>query len=96
MGWEEWREGGREQKFCGRLHQPTINDALHAPLVGSQKEVVDEALITWIIEDFQAFNVVESEAFQEFLKTLNPRYQLPTRKTVAKRVKSLSSLPCSA
>ena len=56
------------------FHQPTISEALTLPIRGEMKEELDDALIGWIVEDFQAFNVVASPAFKEFLALLNPRF----------------------
>ena len=55
------------------LLQPTIGEALTLPIRGEQKEELDRALIGWIVEDFQAFNVTASPAFKEFLALLNPK-----------------------
>jgi len=60
-------------KLTRDLLQPSIDEALAAPIHGEQKNELDNALIGWIIEDFQAFNVTDSSAFREFLALLNPR-----------------------
>ena len=66
--------------YLPQTKQFTLDEAFNAPLKGQRKEELDEALITWIIEDFQAFYVVDSPAFQEFVSKLNPRYSAPPGK----------------
>src|SRR2546429_467146 len=48
-----------------------------------------ELLIQWIITDQQAFSVVESEDFHEFITALNQRFQLPTRQAISENILDL-------
>ena len=40
-------------------------------------------LVYMIVKSFQSFRLVEREEFRFFVKALNPKYNCPTRKTVA-------------
>uniref|UniRef100_A0AAG5CZ13 BED-type domain-containing protein n=1 Tax=Anopheles atroparvus TaxID=41427 RepID=A0AAG5CZ13_ANOAO len=48
------------------------------------KESLDRSLIITICKDNLPFNLVESPNFQAFVTHLNPKYSMPSRKTVAK------------
>lgn len=49
-------------------------------------ETIEEALIRWIIIDQQSFSVVNNEPFRFLLQKLDPRFQIPCRQTIAKRI----------
>jgi len=84
--WEHLRK--RHPAYVPELTQLSVTESLLAPLRSAQREDIDDALLGWIVEDFQAFNVVSSEAFKEFVAKLNPRYSVPCRQTMSKRVDS--------
>ncbi|KAL7834797.1 hypothetical protein SRHO_G00290440 [Serrasalmus rhombeus] len=54
---------------------PRINSA-------SRKQMLDEALLNFILMDCQPLSIVESEGFKELVQVLEPSYVLPTRKTI--------------
>ncbi|XP_076863998.1 uncharacterized protein LOC143516329 isoform X2 [Brachyhypopomus gauderio] len=58
---------------------PRINSA-------SRKQMLDEALLNFILTDCQPLSIVESEGFKELVQVLEPSYVLPTRKTIKKMV----------
>ena len=58
------------------LKQASFDELNALPLSASHQNFVDEALLSWIIEQFQPFMVVDSEAFKEFVSTLNPKYEI--------------------
>lgn len=47
-----------------------------------KKKDLDKKLALMIAKDFQPLSIVEDEGFREFIKYLNPRYQLISRKTL--------------
>ncbi|KAM9391425.1 uncharacterized protein KZ484_002886 [Pholidichthys leucotaenia] len=48
----------------------------------SSKQVLDEALLNFIVKDYQPLSIVENEGFRELVQALQPSYVLPTRKTI--------------
>nr|XP_061832340.1 uncharacterized protein LOC133616769 [Nerophis lumbriciformis] len=56
---------------------PRINSA-------TRKQMLDEALLNFIVMDCQPLSIVESEGFRELVQVLEPSYVLPTRKTIKK------------
>ncbi|XP_061794367.1 E3 SUMO-protein ligase ZBED1-like isoform X1 [Nerophis lumbriciformis] len=56
---------------------PRINSA-------TRKQMLDEALLNFIVTDCQPLSIVESEGFRELVQVLEPSYVLPTRKTIKK------------
>ena len=63
--------------------QAKIEDALRTPMTPTEAAVMDQLLRNFIIEGLQAFRMVESPAFRDFVRALNCRYQAPCRQTVA-------------
>ncbi|KAL0872158.1 hypothetical protein ABMA27_004567 [Loxostege sticticalis] len=47
---------------------------------------VDKALIKMVCIDFQPLQVVENTGFQEYTRTLNPNYELPSRKILSEKM----------
>lgn len=43
-------------------------------------------LINWVIADCQPFRVVDNIHFKEFITSLNPRFQIPSRQTLRKKI----------
>ena len=52
----------------------------------SSNDDITELLLDWIIDDKQAFRVVENEKFRRFINVLDPAYVLPVRKTISSKV----------
>ncbi|KAK9233722.1 ribonuclease H-like domain-containing protein [Lipomyces kononenkoae] len=48
----------------------------------------DDRLLQWIVDDQQAFSVVEVPSFRSFINGINPKYTIPSRKTVTRRIVS--------
>ncbi|CAH1107911.1 unnamed protein product [Psylliodes chrysocephalus] len=44
---------------------------------------IDRCLVELITRDYQPISIVEDKGFRNFVNTLNPSYQIPTRKTVS-------------
>ncbi|XP_040151483.1 E3 SUMO-protein ligase ZBED1-like [Anopheles arabiensis] len=47
------------------------------------KKKIDTLLLLMICKEYQPFSVVENEYFARFVKALNPKYVLPTRKSIS-------------
>lgn len=45
-----------------------------------QKEEMDNSLLEMIVLDFQPFSFIENAGFKNFVRKLNPLYQIPSRK----------------
>ncbi|XP_051925028.1 uncharacterized protein LOC127602733 [Hippocampus zosterae] len=48
----------------------------------SRKHALDQAVLNFIIKESQPLSIVESDGFRQLLRTLEPSYVLPSRKTV--------------
>ena len=57
----------------------------------TRKDLADQAMIDWIVVNFQSFMVVENVFFTKFLTELNPAYTPIVRQTVSNRI--VKSLP---
>ena len=74
---------------------PSKTKKIQITILGTIK--IDEAVLKIITTDLQPLSVVEDAGFQSLLHLIDPRYQLPSRKTVtrmlpdgyAKRVKKI-------
>lgn len=64
-------------------NQSIIRQYTHKKLSKSSQQAVDNALLAFIVKDFQAFSIVECASFRQFVATLNPTYRLPARKTLS-------------
>ena len=56
---------------------------------GRSNNNITELLLDWIIDDKQAFRVVENEKFRRFINVLDPAYVLPVRQTISTKVEVL-------
>ncbi|KAM9343931.1 uncharacterized protein KZ484_016309 [Pholidichthys leucotaenia] len=52
----------------------------------SSKQMLDEAVLSFILKDCQPLSIVESEGFRELVQVLQPSYVLLTRKTIKQMV----------
>lgn len=58
----------------------------HAKLQGEEYSDILNNLVDWVIADCQPFRVVDSLYFKEFITSLNPRFQIPSRQTLRKKI----------
>ena len=58
----------------------------NSKLSSRRQQVLDDLLIKFIVDDYQAFNLTNSESFRTFLFALNSGYVLPDPKTVKQRI----------
>ncbi|XP_046335904.1 E3 SUMO-protein ligase ZBED1-like [Haliotis rufescens] len=56
------------------------------PPNSERSKAITKALAQFIVKDLQPFSIVESEGFVNLVKTLEPRYKLPNRKTLSKKI----------
>lgn len=47
------------------------------------KLIIDKKLLEMIIQDQETFSLVEGQGFRNFVQSLNPHYELPTRKMIS-------------
>jgi len=65
--------GNKSQTTCTKLQ-------------GDEYLVHFNKLVKWVIRDSQSFRVVDSFEFRDFLIGLNPRFQVPSRQTIRKKI----------
>ncbi|KAG8238757.1 hypothetical protein J437_LFUL018321 [Ladona fulva] len=57
--------------------QRTLNRFIHRPLGVKTSQLIDETLLKFLISQYLPFSLVEQPAFKTFIRSLNPKYQLP-------------------
>ncbi|GFO40963.1 Zinc finger bed domain-containing protein 1 [Plakobranchus ocellatus] len=72
------------------LLQPTLQSTLSRTKMyepGSAKnQKLDDLVVSMIVKDLQPFTKVEDEGFKALVAGLDPRYQLPKRRTIARKL----------
>lgn len=63
--------------------QSTIPNFSARPVSKTQKHVLDDALLRFVVKDMQAFSIVDQPSFRELMNKMNPGYSIPTRKTLS-------------
>jgi hypothetical protein len=56
-------------------------------LSSSQENKITQRLIEWIVKSQRPISIVEDDGFLQFIKELNPKYPLPSRKKIKALVK---------
>lgn len=64
--------------------QKTIGTFFYKQMSNKKKNDINASLVKTIAKNYLSFRLVESDVFKEFVKELNPAYQLPCRKTISK------------
>jgi len=64
--------------------QTSVSNYLPKKISVDAKKKLDQILLKLFVKDFQPFKVVEDLGFKEFVKALNPSYELPNRNTISK------------
>ncbi|KAM9408688.1 uncharacterized protein KZ484_001083 isoform 1-T2 [Pholidichthys leucotaenia] len=67
--------------YRARRHEHEVTDTPRID-AASRKQMLDEALLNFMVKDCQPLSIVESEGFRELIQALQPSYVLPTRKTI--------------
>ncbi|XP_052743491.1 E3 SUMO-protein ligase ZBED1-like [Bicyclus anynana] len=62
---------------------PKLTQFFHKPLSAKKTEYLNKLLVKVFTKNFLAFNLIESAELKQFIKELNPSYQLPSRKTLS-------------
>ncbi|KAG8238645.1 hypothetical protein J437_LFUL018477 [Ladona fulva] len=62
--------------------QTPLNQFIHHPLGVKTSQHIDETLLKLLISQYLPFSLVEQPVFKTFIRSLNPNYQLPNRKTL--------------
>ena len=73
----------------GEPKQSSIKEAfgVSAPLSKSKKEALDNAVEDYISYGLCPLSTVDDESFVKLIKTVEPRYSVPTRNTVVSRLR---------
>jgi hypothetical protein len=62
-------------------------DIVLPDLLGNEQKVaVFDALVKWVVDDKQSFRVVENPLFKKLMRTLNPLYVVPSRRTLVRGI----------
>jgi len=64
--------------------QTSVSNYLPKKISVDAKKKIDQILLKLFVKDFQPFKIVEDSGFIEFVKALNPSYELPNRNTISK------------
>jgi hypothetical protein len=62
--------------------KPSQVDTFSEPMTEKAKAEITKAFIMWVVDDLQPFTTCERDSFIEFVQRLNPRYTIPSRKTL--------------
>jgi len=81
----------RHKENCQTI-QTSIVNAIKFPLPHEEQQKVQTALISFIVQDEQAFSVAESPSFKALVAVLNPRASLPSKKTLIKEVEEQAKI----
>ncbi|GFR91484.1 zinc finger BED domain-containing protein 4 [Elysia marginata] len=72
------------------LFQPTLQSTLSRTKVyepeSAKKKFLDDLVVNMIVKDLQPFSVVEDEGFRSLVAGLDPKYQLPSRRTITRKL----------
>ena len=70
--------------------QPTIEQTINSTTLFSNESTkrkrMDDALVEMITTDMQPPSIVEDRGFVKFIKVTEPRYQLPSRRTIMRKL----------
>jgi len=69
-----------------KKRQTSVVGYLPKKLSVDAKKKLDQTLLKLFVNDFQPFKVVEDSGFKQFVKLLNPNYELPNRHTISKEL----------
>lgn len=74
------QNSGSSQKSKVQTH---VNIFLKRKMGISSKKNLDNNLMLLFYKDFQPFSIVEDYGFRKFVNSLNPSYEIPSRKTIS-------------
>lgn len=58
----------------------------HSKISERQKQILDDLLMAFLIDNNLPFNLVDSKTFRELVNKLNGSYQMPCRETLRKNI----------
>lgn len=70
----------------------TTESIAHVPLTEKEKSEVTKAFVKWVVNGLQPFTICENEYFSQFVRRLNPLYQIPSRRSLKMEVFRLFDL----
>ena len=70
--------------------QPTLNQVMASscfyPKESVKRQRIEEALVEMITTDLQPSSIVEDSGFKKFVRTLDPQYEMPSRRTIMRKI----------
>ncbi len=83
---EDEKRSKRSKTECPKqlTLKKTLDKATFYRKESTKRKNIDNALIEMIVTDLQPTSVVEDNGFQKFVSVLDPRYELPSRRTVVR------------
>ncbi|CAH0560423.1 unnamed protein product [Brassicogethes aeneus] len=69
-----------------------VSSYFHKSISAKKRDDIHKLLVSAIVKNYLAFQIVESKEFKTLLSALNPAYELPSRKTVSKTIDSWTSI----
>ena len=64
-----------------------VESPLYPPLSQNKQNANTKQLLEFLTDNLQPFALVDNQSFIEFVRTLNPNYRLPDRKTIREHLK---------
>lgn len=74
------------KKVGSKITDHFVSNARYARNSIKKKER-DEALSKFIAEDMRPMNIIEGRGFRQLIKVMDPKYRLPTRRTITKVIR---------
>lgn len=65
------------------VKQTAVTSFMRKKMGVTARKIIDDNLMQLFTHDFQPLSVVEDKGFKNFINSLNPSYQLPSRKTIS-------------
>ena len=78
------REGKEKVQQC----QQTISQFISLPLSKSRKKDITDAVVYWLTKDGLPLYTIEKAGYQHMMSVLERRYDIPSRKTLARKVET--------
>ena len=66
--------------------QPSYGKQLFYPKESVKRQRIEEALVEMITTDLQPSSIVEDSGFKKFVRTLDPQYEMPSRRTIMRKI----------
>lgn len=66
-----------------QMVQEKMSNYIHRKITGTAKKKIDASLLELFILDYQPFSIAEDRGLKNFVRSLNPSYELPNRHTIS-------------